>query len=130
MTAVAVVLALVLAAGVYGLSQVLGSSSPPAAATVSQPSGPVDWLGMQIESLPPDSVVIDTVASGSSAEQAGLEPGDVIVEVNGRAITTPNDISSATASLRAGSYVSIQVSRGSTLFSTDAVLAGPPSSHP
>ena len=130
MTAVAVVLALVLAAGVYGLSQVLGSSSPPAAATVSQPSGPVDWLGMQIESLPPDSVVIDTVASGSSAEQAGLEPGDVIVEVNGRAITTPSDISSATASLRAGSYVSIQVSRGSTLFSTDAVLAGPPSSHP
>lgn len=127
---VALAVVLILAAGAYGLSQVLGGSDQPAAATVSQPSGPIDWLGMQIQSVTPGTVVIETVAPGSAGERAGLEPGDLIVAVNGKPISAPGDISAAISSVRLGAYVPIEVNRGSTAFTTQAALAGPPTSHP
>jgi S1-C subfamily serine protease len=109
---------------------VLDSSGSPASATVSQPSGPIHWLGMQIASVTPGTVVIQTVASGSSAERAGLEPGDVIDAVNGQPITAPGQIAGAISSLRPGAYVPVEVNRGSTQVTTQAELAGPPSNHP
>ncbi|MBV9196491.1 MAG: PDZ domain-containing protein [Solirubrobacterales bacterium] len=130
--ALPVVLAVVLlfAAGAYGLSSVLSSSGSPAAATVSPPNGPIRWLGMQIASVTPGTAVIETVAPGSSGERAGLEPGDILVAVNGRPITAPEQIAGAVSALRPGAYVEVQVNRGSTPFIAQAVLVGPPSNHP
>ena len=121
---------LILAGAAFGLTSVLGSPARPAAASANQPSGPVDWLGMEIESLQPGVVVVDTVALGSPAELAGMEPGDVIVEVNGRPVNTTGDIASAIAGLGMGDAVEIQVSRGSTRITTHATLAAPPVSYP
>ncbi|HEX7078616.1 MAG TPA: Do family serine endopeptidase [Candidatus Eisenbacteria bacterium] len=60
------------------------------AKTVELPS---DWLGLQVESLTgdfaqenniteKDGVVVTTVTQGSGADDAGLQPGDIIKEVN------------------------------------------------
>jgi S1-C subfamily serine protease len=121
---------LILAAGAYGLTRVLGSSDSPASAVVAQSSGPIHWLGMQIDSVTPGTVVIQTVAPGSSAERAGLDPGDVIVAVNGQPINAPSQIAPAISSLSPGAYVPVEVNRGSTPVTTQAQLAGPPSNHP
>jgi S1-C subfamily serine protease len=125
---VALAVMLILAAGAYGLTRVLNTSDQPAA--LSAPSGPMNWLGMQIESVNPGTVVIETVAPGSPAERAGLNPGDLIAEVNHRPITSTSQISAAIAPLRPGTYVEIQVNRGTTPVTTQALLVGPPSSHP
>ena len=145
--------ALLLAAGAYGLTALLGSSGPRASATAggsfgppaataggpsvsaasttpSRPSRPVRWLGMQIETLPPGAAVIETVGPTSAGELAGLEPGDVIVEINNRPIHDAGEIGAAIRGLRAGDLAALQISRGSTLFSTQATLAAPPSVHP
>jgi S1-C subfamily serine protease len=121
---------LILAAGAYGLGAVLGSSSNPAAPAASGPTGPMRWLGMQIESLTPGGVVIATVAAGSPGQLAGLEPGDIIVEVNNRPVSSTGDVLGALGGLHAGDQVEIQASRGSTPYTTHATLAAPPSNYP
>jgi S1-C subfamily serine protease len=85
---------------------------------------------MQIETLPPGAVVIETVGPGSAGERAGLEPGDVIVEINNTPIRATGEIRTAIRGLRAGDVVALQISRGSTLISTQATLAAPPSVYP
>jgi Do/DeqQ family serine protease len=44
-----------------------------------------------------EGVVITTVEPGSPAQQVGLQPGDVVVGVNGREIKAPADLQQATA---------------------------------
>jgi S1-C subfamily serine protease len=134
--ALALATILMLAAGAYGLTAVLGSQNQSTAANTgqsgqsTQPSRPIHWLGMQIESVPPQSVVIETVGLGSQAAAAGLEPGDVIVDVNGRPVSATGDIGRSIAGLHAGDPVEIHVNRGSTRITTQLSLATPPSSHP
>jgi S1-C subfamily serine protease len=121
---------LIMAAGAYAITSMLGSSGPAASSPVSAQSSPVYWLGMQLESVQPRQVVVATVALGSPAEGAGVEPGDVIVAVNGKSLNTTSDISGAIGGLRSGDQVEIQVSRGSTMLTTHARLAAPPSTGP
>jgi S1-C subfamily serine protease len=85
---------------------------------------------MEIETLPPGAAVIETVALGSAGDKAGLNPGDVIIAINGRAIQGAGDIATAIKGLPAGDQVPIQISHGSTLEQTEITLAAPPSVHP
>jgi S1-C subfamily serine protease len=85
---------------------------------------------MEIETLPPGAAVIETVALGSAGDKAGLNPGDVIIAINGRAIQGAGDIATAIKGLPAGDQVPIQISHGSTLEQTEIRLAAPPSVHP
>jgi S1-C subfamily serine protease len=135
------VVGLVLAAGAYGLSALLNSSAtPPAIAgarsgpagptTASASSRPVSWLGMELETVPPAAAAIVTVAPGSAGELAGLEPGDVIVEVNHRNINGAGGIATAIQGLHAGDLVELRISHGSALYTTEATLAAPPSVYP
>ena len=55
----------------------------------------VEW---QVEQPSGDGVRLTRVAAGSPAEQAGLQPGDRIVEFAGRMIQTSDDLSWAVAS--------------------------------
>jgi len=127
---IALAVLLILAAGAFGLSRVLGSSSDATPAATGAPSGPMAWLGMQIESLTPAGVVIATVAPGSPAERAGLDPGDIIVEVNNQPVNSTSDVTQAIGGLRPGEQVQIEVSRGSTVYSTAATLTAPPANYP
>jgi len=126
---VAVALAALLIAGAYGVSALVDSGGS-GATSATNASGPAPWLGAQMESLPLGGVVIATVSTGGPAERAGLEPGDVITELNRRAIDTVGDVQRAVGGLRAGNTIQIQVSRGSTIYNTDVTLAAQPRGNP
>jgi membrane-associated protease RseP (regulator of RpoE activity) len=122
---------IVVAAAGYGISRLADSSSSAqeTSATANQ-TGPIEWLGMQVEGVPPGNVVIATVPPGSAGEQAGLDPGDELLSINGRAVNTVSDIGAAISGLHPGDSVTIQISRGSTQLTTRATLGAPPSHHP
>jgi S1-C subfamily serine protease len=85
---------------------------------------------MQIETLPPGAAVIETVRLGSRGDLAGLDPGDVIVAVNNRAINGAGSIVRAVEGLHSGDQVPVEVSHGSALEQVNITLATPPFVHP
>jgi S1-C subfamily serine protease len=133
---------LVLAAVALGLTSLLGSSRTPASTTAggaplsvapttaSTTPRPINWLGMEIETVSPGAVVVETVRLGSAGDRAGVEPGDAIIEINNRRINETSDIASAIRGLHAGDVVNMQVANGSAVFGTQATLAAPPSAYP
>jgi S1-C subfamily serine protease len=132
---------LLLGGAAYGLTTLLGSSANRAPAVALGPSvhpaststalsRPVNWLGMEIVTVPPGAAVVETVRQGSGGDRAGLSPGDVIVEINSRSIHGSGDIDAALGGLRAGARVTLQISHGSSLYETEATLAAPPSIYP
>jgi S1-C subfamily serine protease len=54
-------------------------------------------------------VGVTQVVSGSAADQAGLNPGDVILKVNGKAYSDPKALSDAIAKQHAGDKVTVEV---------------------
>jgi S1-C subfamily serine protease len=81
---------------------------------------------MQIETVPPGAAVVDSVRLGSVADQAGVNPGDIILAINGRAIKGAGQIRLAIQGLPTGQHVPVQISHGSTLVQTDLTLGAPP----
>jgi S1-C subfamily serine protease len=151
--AITAVTVLVVAGVAFGLSALLGSSSkqtataPSVASTptpkpsptpqpaVSPPATPqptntppVHWLGMEIQTLSPGAAIVETVALGSNGDRAGLEPGDVILEIDNRPVTSAAAIATALHGLHAGQRVPVQISEGSDLEQAVVTLAAPP--HP
>lgn len=51
------------------------------------------------------------VVTGSAADEAGLEAGDVILEINGEGVTSPEEISQAVREIGAGQQAMLQVWR-------------------
>jgi S1-C subfamily serine protease len=121
---------LLVAGAAFGIRALTSSTEQQNAPAAGGSSGPMWWLGMEVETLPPGGVVVATVASGSQGERAGLEPGDVIVEIANRTVNSTGDIARAIAGMRAGQPVPIEVSRGSTRYTTSATLGAPPASYP
>ncbi|MBI4509428.1 MAG: DegQ family serine endoprotease [Deltaproteobacteria bacterium] len=64
--------------------------------------------------VPPDTkgAVITEVDAGSLAEQAGLRPGDVILEVNRKPIVSPDDVEQAARNSKGSLFLLVR--RGST----------------
>lgn len=92
-----------------------GGSGPPQSSTANAVVGPiVSWLGMQIETITPDLVVIDTVSLGSPADRAGLEPGEQILSVAGRPLSSATGIIAAVKGLPPGRRVPLVISYGSS----------------
>lgn len=58
----------------------------------------------------PVGVYINEVLSGSPAEDAGLKPGDIIVKLNGRSISTTEDLQTFLDYTRAGTTITVTVS--------------------
>ena len=80
------------------------------------------WLGVSIQPLTKDlaanfkrsdttGALVSTVVEGSPAEKAGLKPGDVIVEFNGKKITKATDLPGLVADVPVGKDVSLVVVR-------------------
>jgi S1-C subfamily serine protease len=115
----------------YGIDALISSGgSTQVARAPSGPGSPMWWLGMEIESFPNGGAVIVTVPAGSLGEVAGLDPGDVILQVGNRIVNSSSDIAKAVVGMRVGHVVEIKVSRGSTLFTTRAILGAAPSNSP
>ena len=87
------------------------------------------WLGLDAETFTAGEgralgipagvggVLIDGVARGSLAEQAGLAVNDVIVSLNGQRIDTAAELWSVLAGLNGGDWVELGVYRGGRLLS-------------
>jgi serine protease Do len=80
------------------------------------------WLGVSIQEVTPElaksfglkekkGALVAQVFSGSPAEKAGIEQGDVIVEFNGKEIADSKDLPRMVASTPVGKAVAIKLSR-------------------
>jgi len=78
------------------------------------------WLGVSVQPLTaelaksfgaPDEqgVLVADVVEGSPAHRAGLRPGDIILEVNGRRVTAPSDLQRAVGLAGPGSRLGLEV---------------------
>jgi S1-C subfamily serine protease len=54
-------------------------------------------------------VGVTQVMSGSAADQAGINPGDVILKMNGKSYNDPQTLSNAIAKLHAGDKVNLEI---------------------
>jgi serine protease Do len=88
------------------------STRASSAPVVTGPSA--DWLGMQIVTTA-EGVVIDALRPGSPADQAGLEPGDQIQEVDNHQINSVMQLRSDTAGVKLGAPITIGVLRSSVM---------------
>lgn len=79
-------------------------------------------LGVIIQTLTPDlaeafgldqekGVVITEVEPGSTAEEVGIEPGDIVLSVNDKQVTNSSDMRNYIGLLRLGSEVNLEVLR-------------------
>ncbi|MCX8145924.1 MAG: Do family serine endopeptidase [Azovibrio sp.] len=80
------------------------------------------WIGVEAQEITPelaesfglpdtDGALIAGVVRGSPAEQAGVQPGDVLLAVNGKAIRDPQEMLDVIAALTPGSEASFRLRR-------------------
>jgi serine protease Do len=62
----------------------------------------------------PEGAYIQEVVSGSPAEKAGLEEGDIITKVNGDKLTEDDNLSKVIAKKKVGEKVNLEVWRDET----------------
>jgi serine protease Do len=67
------------------------------------PDGVPGFLAPAIEQCERDGLVVMAVSVGEAAERAGIDPGDVILEINGRTVMTTESLTSLIATQRPGS---------------------------
>ena len=93
--------------------------SPPPATPV--PGGP--YLGVEFETLTPElaasegitgttGAIIRTVVARSPAAAAGLQPGDVVTAVNGKAVDDTNTLRDLVQSFKVGDEVTLTIVKG------------------
>ena len=68
-------------------------------------------LGIRIDRNQSDRVAIASVRPDGPAAKAGLQPGDVILAVDGRAVSSPDDLVQAVSRAKAGSELQLLVDR-------------------
>ncbi len=95
------------------------------------------WLGISIQGLSDDlaesldlkaktGALIASVSESSPASSAGLRPGDVIQEVNGKVVNTPKDLSRVIADMDPGTKVALKLWRAGRAMTSDVILKTAP----
>ncbi|HYK87788.1 MAG TPA: trypsin-like peptidase domain-containing protein [Acidobacteriota bacterium] len=94
----------------------------------SSRAGEFEGLGITVESITPDTMhqlhlvstsgaLITEVKPGSVSDEGGVQPGDVVHEVNHSPVKRAGDLIAVTHSLKSGSTVLLKIERqGQTLF--------------
>jgi S1-C subfamily serine protease len=72
--------------------------------------------------LPVFGALVGKVAPSSSAERAGLKPGDIITEINLRPINKAADLEKVLESLATGARLAFVVTRGAQKLTLNVVL--------
>lgn len=111
-------------------------SVPAAGARGGEPLPGKAWLGVTVEDAPhgrgqgatesAGGVVVADVIKGGPAEQAGLNPGDRVVGVNGQEVYGVSDFVTLIQSMSAGTPAIIEVDRDGQIKTVDVVLTGRP----
>ncbi|HVF77085.1 MAG TPA: trypsin-like peptidase domain-containing protein [Solirubrobacteraceae bacterium] len=74
--------------------------------------------------------LIDSAVPGGPAEQAGLQPGDLVTGVDGKPVQIPEDISSAIERRRPGDQIDLKVQRAGSDRTLRVTLGTRPESAP
>jgi S1-C subfamily serine protease len=91
------------------------------------------FIGVSVETLtadlrqqfgltPTSGAIVAAVDPGSPAQTAGLQPGDVITALNGSAINSADDLTSAVGKAKPGAGATLTVYRGSQKMSVHVTL--------
>jgi S1-C subfamily serine protease len=84
------------------------------------------WLGVSSsDAAPRDGAVVQQV-TGAPAQKAGLRPGDVILHVDDRTITTASDLGEAVNAHKPGDTVKVQVQRNGSRETLNVTLGTRP----
>ncbi len=94
------------------------------------------YLGVYIEAVDPvvakgvgldkpHGVLVTSIQKGRAADKAGIEAGDVILEVNGVEVNQPNELQAKIGTYNPGQEVEITLWRDGRKKNFDAVLLGP-----
>jgi serine protease DegQ len=81
-----------------------------------------DEIAALLNMKPGRGAVVTRVRTGSPAAQVGVKAGDVIVELNGKPINTPQDLSNAEGLLPVGSQVALKLLREGQPLTLNAAL--------
>ena len=93
------------------------------------------YFGVQVTPIPasaaqkagtPDGLYVAGVVPGSPAEQAGLQAGDIITEINGTPATTPNELEAFTITHPPGDKVTVTYYRDGKTSTTTVTLGTQP----
>lgn len=68
------------------------------------------------------NLIVESVEKGSPAEDAGIQAGDIITEVNGEKVTAYSDLTSVISKSKAGDVVTLTVSRGAETLKIEVTL--------
>ena len=70
----------------------------------------------------PEGLYISAVAEGSDAEKKGIQSGDMLLAVNGQAVTTTYDVSAVKDGLKVGDTITLTIYRDGKTFDVDVRL--------
>ncbi len=125
---VALGVVLLSAGAAFAVVSSIANSGSGQAQTMTQPRA---WLGLRTENAPYTAgVAVASVAPGSPAASAGLQPGDVVTQIGNQPILTVNDVNTALDGMSPGERVPIQFNRGLAGFTTMVTLTSRPASSP
>jgi hypothetical protein len=106
--------------GYYGGQYAYGQSYYSEPGYAAAPS-PRTGLGVYMDERD-NAVFVQSVVPGSPAEQAGLEPGDVIIAISGNLITSADQVRQIVAEHEPGDELEIETDRDGREVRTAAVL--------
>lgn len=82
------------------------------------------YQGEGVRIIGEDEGADEPIVPGGPADQAGLQPGDIILEFEGRPMTTPDELVVAIRAMNVGDEVTLKVRRGSATLNVTMVLQG------
>jgi membrane-associated protease RseP (regulator of RpoE activity) len=108
-----VALATVAGAGVaLGAAALAGGSGSGSGTSDAQLRAGHPWLGLQtVSQMGNSGATVLVVDAGGPAQRAGVQPGDVITQVDGQPITSPGILDAAIAAKQPGQQVQLLVNR-------------------
>jgi putative serine protease PepD len=85
------------------------------------------YLGIHVGDAPNGGATVASVQSGSPAATAGLQAGDVITSLDGKPITSADDLTAAVSAHQPNDKVTLTVTRNGKSMSIDVTLGTRPS---